>query len=59
MTCRPQHLLTLFETGVREGHAYGNDEDYTGRGRLKDAINQEADAVLRRFPAEGENIRGS
>ena len=54
-----QHLLRrLFENwSARGANGPINDEDYTAVGGWKNAINQEADAVLKRFPAEGENIR--
>jgi len=54
-----QHLLRrLWENWSARG-ADGpiNDQDYTTVGGWKNAINQEAESVLSRFPAEEEKIR--
>ncbi|MGA7412647.1 MAG: hypothetical protein WBW33_19365 [Bryobacteraceae bacterium] len=54
-----QHLLRrLWENwNARGANGPINDEDYAAVGGWKNAINQEADGVLSKFPAEEEEIR--
>jgi WD40 repeat protein len=54
-----QHLLRrLWENwSARGANGPINDQDYTAVGGWKNAINQEAESVLSRFPAEEEKIR--